>query len=206
MSNVRTLVLVDDNPDFRQSTTWLLEASGYEVFDFGMARKALHWFDQSLAHTPWCMLLDVRMPGMDGLDMHEELQRRKVRIPVIYLTGHATVPLAVEAMNKGAISFLEKPLQFKSLEKALGIAFNAQSQPIPSEDTDRTEEFRKRLSLLTPRETEVMHSIVEGKANKVSAIDLGISIKTVDVHRTRLMKKLGVRSGPELVRLAMSCQ
>ena len=202
----RTLIVVDDNAEFRQSTVWLLEACGYTVHDFGSPRRALAHLESARCGTPWCLLLDVRMPGMDGLDLHDELHRLRVRIPVVYMTGHADVPLAVEAMKKGAVTFLEKPFEFDTLEKALEVAFGAQSQPPPGEDDERLDDFRSRLALLTPRETEVMRSIVEGKANKVSAIDLGISIKTVEVHRARLMKKLGVRSGPELVRLVMLCR
>ena len=204
--SARRLVVVDDNDEFRQSTVWLLEARGYAVSDFGSPRRALDHLESAAPAAPWCLLLDVRMPDMDGLDLHDELHRRRIRIPVVYMTGHGDVPLAVEAMKKGAVTFLEKPFAFDALEQALGVAFGAQAQPLPEEDEARLEDFRERLALLTPRETEVMRAIVEGKANKVSAIDLGISIKTVEVHRARLMKKLGVRSGPELVRFAMLCR
>lgn len=206
MSEERTLVVVDDNAGFRQSTVCLLEACGYLVHEFGSAKRALQHLESARPGGPWCLLLDVRMPGMDGLDLHDELLRRRVRIPVVYMTGHADVPLAVEAMKKGAVTFLEKPFEFGTLEQALEVAFGAQKQLPPDEDHERLERFREDLASLTPRESEVMRAIVEGKANKVSALDLGISIKTVEVHRARLMKKLGVRSGPELVRLAMLCR
>jgi two-component system response regulator FixJ len=202
----RHLVVVDDNTKFRQSLVWLLETSGYKVDNFGRPKQALKHLRSVRVDAPWCLLLDVRMPGMDGLDVHEELQRCRVRIPVVYMTGHGDVPLAVEAMSKGAVTFLEKPFEFNTLEKALHVAFNAQSQPVTGEEVDRAKDFNDRLASLTPRETEVMQSIVAGRANKVTAIDLDISVKTVEVHRARLMKKLGTRSGPELVRLAMLCR
>ena len=202
----RTMIVVDDNVDFRQSTAWLLESCGYAVHDFGSPRRAIQHLEAARNEQPWCLLLDVRMPEMDGLDLHDELHRLRIRIPVVYMTGHADVPLAVEAMKKGAVTFLEKPFEFDILEKALEVAFGAQRQPVPGGDEERLEEFRASLASLTPRETEVMRAIVDGKANKVSAFDLGISVKTVEVHRARLMKKLGVRSGPELVRMAMLCR
>ena len=202
----RTMIVVDDNDDFRQSTAWLLESCGYAVREFGSPRRALHHLESARDEMPWCLLLDVRMPEMDGLDLHDELLKLRIRIPVVYMTGHADVPLAVDAMQKGAVTFLEKPFEFESLEKALEVAFGAQRQPVSGGGDERLEEFRANLASLTPRETEVMRAIVDGKANKVSAIDLGISVKTVEVHRARLMKKLGVRSGPELVRMAMSCR
>ena len=204
--SARRLVVVDDNAEFRQSIVWLLETCGYEVDDFGSPRLALEHLRAARHGTPWCLLLDVRMPDMDGLDLHDELRRCRVRIPVVYMTGHADVPLAVEAMSKGAVTFLEKPFEFDALERALENVFSAPSRPAPDEDVERIEDFRRRTALLTPREIEVLQAIVAGKANKVAAIELDISIKTVEVHRARLMKKLGTRSGPELVRLAMLCR
>ncbi len=204
--NERHLIVIDDNEQFRESLVWLLEAGQYRVDDFGSPHQALAYLQTAGHQAPWCLLLDVRMPDMDGLELHDELHRLNVRIPVVYMTGHGEVPLAVEAMSKGAVTFLEKPFDFETLQKALDVAFNAQSQPAPDEDAERLEDFRRRQATLTPRETEVMQSIVAGKANKVSAIELDISIKTVEVHRARLMKKLGTRSGPELVRLVMLCR
>ena len=202
----RRLVVVDDNTEFRESLVWLLETGGYEVEGFGLPRQALEHLRTARHETPWCLLLDVRMPDMDGLDLHDELRRLRVRIPVVYMTGHADVPLAVEAMSKGAVTFLEKPFEFDTLRKALDVAFNAQRQPPPGEDAERLEDFRRRLATLTPRETEVLRGVVAGKANKVTAIELDISVKTVEVHRARLARKLGTRSGPELIRLAMLCR
>ena len=147
----RRMIVVDDNAEFRQSIVWLLETCGYAVDDFGAPRQALEHLRAARHEVPWCLLLDVRMPGMDGLDLHDELRRCRVRIPVVYMTGHADVPLAVEAMSKGAVTFLEKPFEFDALQKALDVAFNAQSQSPPDEDGERLEEFRRRLSTLTPR-------------------------------------------------------
>jgi len=205
--DTRTVYIVDDNADFRESTAWMLEGFGYSVQEFGTPQSALRVLEKKQQEGLCCLLLDVRMPGMSGLELHDRLNQRKLRVPVVYMTGHGDVPLAVEAMKKGAITFLEKPLQFDALEAALTLAFNAANQSPAAAETDAAkEEFRAGLALLTPRETQVMQSIVSGKANKVSAIDLCISVKTVELHRARVMKKLKVRSGPELVRMVMSCQ
>ena len=119
----KTVYILDDNDDFRRSTAWMLEAYDYEVMDFATAEPALDAMARHIKNHIECLLLDVRMPGMSGLDVHDLLNSRGIAIPVIYMTGHADVPLAVEAMKKGAVTFLEKPLQTEALEKALDVAF-----------------------------------------------------------------------------------
>lgn len=202
----RTLFVVDDHREFREATAWMLETRGYRVRQFATARAALGGLGRPRRAGLRCLLLDVRMPGMDGLDLHDALNARGVRIPVIYLTGHGDLPLAVEAMRKGAVTVLEKPIRFERLDEALGVAFAARTQPVADETPAMLDVFRARLALLSRRETEVMRAIVDGKPNKVCASELDISIKTVETYRYRLMQKLEVRNGPELVRMVMACR
>ena len=206
----KTVYILDDNDDFRRSTAWMLEAYDYEVMDFATAEPALDAMARHIKNHIECLLLDVRMPVMSGLDVHDLLNSRGIAIPVIYMTGHADVPLAVEAMKKGAVTFLEKPLQTEALEKALDVAFArsrtnaiARNRDVLSDDL---KSFTQELEKLTPRETEVMHAIVDGKPNKTTAYDLGISSKTVELHRARVMQKLPISSAQELVKMVLLCR
>lgn len=210
VSDLKMVYILDDNDDFRRSTAWMLEAYDYEVMDFDSAEPALDAMARHKRNHLECLLLDVRMPGMSGLDVHDILNSRGIVVPVVYMTGHADVPLAVEAMKKGAITFLEKPLQTEALEKALDAAFvrsrnNTMAHTIDVLGSD-LESFTHELEKLTPRETEIMHAIVDGKANKATAYDLGISSKTVELHRARVMKKLPVSSAQELVKMVLLCR
>lgn len=203
----RTIFIVDDNKEFRLSAQWLLAGAGYEVVDFadpGLALQALH--DQPPS-GPACMLLDVRMPGMSGLDLHDRLTRQGVQLPIIYMTGHGDVPLAVEAMRKGAVTFLEKPFVGEALEQALEQAFNP-ARPVlhpASHDGDEgARQWAERFARLTPREREVLDWVLKEKLNKTIADLMHISIKTVELHRANLMRKLGADSVIHLVRMAVS--
>ncbi|MET0348457.1 MAG: LuxR C-terminal-related transcriptional regulator, partial [Rhizobacter sp.] len=150
------------------------------------------------------LLLDVRMPAMSGLEVHDTLRRRGVRIPVVYMTGHGDVPLAVEAMRKGAVTFIEKPFADEALESALALAFSpadAEADLAAPAVASGDGEFSTRMSRLTAREREVIDWVVKGKLNKVIADLLGISIKTVELHRKNAMTKLQARSVLELSRL-----
>jgi two-component system response regulator FixJ len=203
----RTVFIVDDNNDFRLSAQWLLAGAGYDVVDFadpGVALQALH---QHPPCGPACMLLDVRMPGMSGLDLHSRLMRQGVQLPTIYMTGHGDVPLAVEAMKQGAVTFLEKPFADDALEQALEQAFK-RARPVPrppSHDDDAAaREWTQRFARLTPREREVLDLVLKEKLNKTIASLLDISIKTVELHRANLMRKLGADSVIHLVRMAVS--
>ena len=208
MSAEKTVYVVDDNKEFLESTAWLLEGLGFDVETYDQPSVAFDALKDLRANGSRCLMLDVRMPGMSGLDLHDTLNDQKVNVPVVYMTGHGDVPLAVEAMKKGAVTFLEKPLQEDALEAALKAAFSATRQIRLNDgaEEDKIRDFKERLTTLTPRETEIMNHIVNGHPNKVIAIDLDISIKTVEMHRSRLMKKMSVTSGPDLVRLVMLCQ
>jgi FixJ family two-component response regulator len=145
------------------------------------------------------------MPAMSGLELHDKLLSKKLRVPIIYMTGHGDVPLAVEAMSKGAITFLEKPLNIKILKNAIKNALNIsavmQNHYNSCNKDDNYKLFSKRFEKLTDREREVLTEIVAGKMNKVIAIDLGISVKTVELHRSRVMSKMKARTPAELVKM-----
>lgn len=198
--NARTVYIVDDNTEFLQSAVWWLEGAGYDVECFDDPHRAL---EVLAAPRPGaCLLLDVRMPAMSGLEVHDTLRRRGVRIPVVYMTGHGDVPLAVEAMRKGAVTFIEKPFADEALESALALAFEpSEAEPDAPGAAPADAEFSTRMARLTAREREVIDWVVKGKLNKVIADLLGISIKTVELHRKNAMSKLQARSVLELSRL-----
>ncbi len=215
----RTIFIVDDNAEFRQSAEWWLQGAGFRVESFEDPVQALDQLAGQDAPEQVCVLLDVRMPGMSGLDMHDALHARGIPSPVIYMTGHGAIPLAVEAMKKGAVTFLEKPLDDVALESALEAAFS-RKPPARSRQSDglsvqtvdggsgepdpAQKAYQKCFDKLTPREREVLQGIVDGKLNKVIAGDLDISIKTVEVHRARVMSKLQARSLPDLVKMVVT--
>jgi len=189
--------LVDDNGAFRDSTAWLLETAGYEVHAFASGPAFLEAYaGRRHGDAGECLVSDIRMPGMSGLQLQDELARRGIQLPLVFVTAHGDVPLAVEAMRKGASNFLEKPFTDEALLEAL-----------------RTAMVRARghgggmanelLAKLSPRERQVLDLVVASKPNKIIADILGISIKTVELHRANMMGKLGVRSLPELMKVAL---
>ena len=189
--------VVDDDRGVRDSLDLLLKSSGIDCETFESAASFLKSFRPERIG---CLVADIRMPGMSGLDLQKELNSRRADIPIIFITGHGDVPMAVTAMKAGAVDFLTKPFRNQDLldriEVALGDA-RAEFQ-----DHEKIREARARCATLTPRETEVMELVVSGLANKVIAMDLGVSQRTVELHRARVMQKMGVRSLAELVRLA----
>jgi two-component system response regulator FixJ len=193
--------LVDDNQPFRRSTALLLETSGIEVRDFEAGTALLAQLEKTGAPTEGvCAVSDVRMPEMSGLELLEELRRRGHKFPVIFITAHADVPLAVEAMRRGAVNFIEKPFAGEVLVQAIRIAAAEErvSQVNTSPPVVRP---NPRLAALTRRERQVLELVVAGKFNKTIADVLGISTKTVELHRSSLMAKLGVRTLPDLVKV-----
>jgi two-component system, LuxR family, response regulator FixJ len=192
----RTVFVVDDDPTARRAITWMLESGGRRVepFDSGEAFLRAYRPDQS-----GCLILDLRMPGMSGLALQEELTRRGVGLPVIILTGYGEVAVAVEALQRGAIDFIEKPVDDVRLQQCIDTAFALDAERRRRESLRRG--CASRIGRLTRREREVMSMVVAGKANKVVAYELGISQKTVESHRARVMSKLEVHSLPDLVRL-----
>ncbi len=191
--------VVDDDEAVRDSTRWLLEANGFDVRTFASADEFLgQW------HKPEpvaCLLLDVRMPGMSGLELHEELVRRGSTLPLIFVTGHGDVPMAVSRMKKGAYDFLEKPFSEEQLLRLVHESLR-QARAI-AEARDADQDAQQRLERLTAREHQVLARIVAGRLNKQIADDLGISIKTVEAHRANIMDKLNVRTMADLMRIAL---
>ncbi|MCG8051008.1 MAG: response regulator [Candidatus Thiodiazotropha endolucinida] len=198
------IYVIDDNKEFRESIRWVLEGEGHSVISIDDPLKGLSQLQNNLQETNCCCLLDIRMPDMTGLEFHEKLLKNGVNIPIIYMTGHGDIPLAVEAMSKGAITFLEKPIDYKLLNTAITgafSAFNNSNQCNKSADIDI--EYEHRLNLLTSRESEVLTEIVSGKMNKVIALDLGISVKTVELHRSRVMNKMQAKTAADLVKMVI---
>jgi RNA polymerase sigma factor (sigma-70 family) len=185
--------VVDDDDAMRDSLVWLLESHGLAVEAYPSAEAFL----EAVREPSGCLVLDVRMPGMSGLELHDRLVARGGRLPVIFVTGHGDVPMAVSALKKGAVDFIEKPFAEKDMLRLV-------EQCLASEQARRAREreqseLRARLASLTQREREVMELVVAGKLNKQIADELGISVKTVEVHRARVMAKLAVGSVAELV-------
>lgn len=191
------VLLVDDNAGFRESTTWVLEGAGFKVEAFADADAVLRRVGGTAAALPanTCVVSDIRMPVVSGIQLQSELNRRGCRLPLIFITGHGDVPLAVSAMRNGAANFIEKPFQPDTLVRAIESAL----QNLSLRQTAGTP-----LDKLTPREQQVLELVVMAKPNKVIADILGISIKTVELHRAHLMAKLGAHNIQELLRIALA--
>ena len=198
MSEVSPLVfVVDDDASVRKSLTRLLASSGYAVEAFGSAREFLA---REPHPGPSCLVLDVRMPGLTGLELQEALAAGGRRMSIVFVTGHADVPMSVKAMKSGAVDLLTKPIDAKDLIAAIQRAVAKDTRDLGTEA--RVGEIRRRLGPLTARETEVFALVVTGMLNKQIAAALGVGEKTVKVHRARVMEKMQAGSVAELVRLA----
>lgn len=198
MADTPVVHVVDDDDAVRDSLTLLLESAGLAARSYSSATALL----ASPPKPPGCVLTDVRMPDVDGLTLQRHLAEAGVRLPVIVMTGHADVPLAVEALKAGAADFLEKPFEDTQLLAAVSRAITA-SQRIHDEDA-AIAGIAARIATLTPREAEVLQLLVEGLPNKTIAFDLGSSPRTVEVHRARIMEKMAARSLAELVRMTIA--
>jgi FixJ family two-component response regulator len=192
-----TVFVIDDDASIRKSLSRLLRSAAYTVETFPSAEEFLRreHFD-----GVGCILLDVRMPGLSGMDLQEELSKADYHMPIIFITGHGNIPMSVQAMKKGAVDFLTKPFNDKELlqtiEKAIEKDTHARAQ------YDENLDIRRRIELLTPREMEILPYVITGMLNKQIALKLDIAEKTVKVHRGHTMEKLQVNSVAELVRLA----
>lgn len=199
MTRPETIVhVVDDDPDVRDSLRWLIESVGLPVRTYGDAREFLDKYDPERLG---CLVLDVRLPGLSGLELQQELMSRPETPPIIMISGHAEVPSAVQAVKAGAIDFIEKPFSEQILLDRIQEALEQQRRA--REARTRRAASMALLATLTPREREVMQLIVAGKRNKVIAAELGITEKTVEVHRSRVMEKLQVESLAALVQLVL---
>lgn len=190
--------VVDDDQAVRDSLRWLIESVGLGARTFASAHEFLEY---CAGDARGCLLLDVRMPGMSGLELQERLASQDISLPVIIITGHADVTMAVRAMKAGAVDFVEKPFSDQVLLDKVqrAIELDAQRHARRAE----VEQVRRRMKLLSPREETVMRKVVEGKSNRAIAAELGLSQKTVEVHRAHVMAKVKAPSLAHLVRMAM---
>lgn len=198
MTKIPTVFVVDDDPTMRHSMSRLLQEVNIHVQTYATARDFLNAYEPD---QPGCLLVDVRMPGMSGIDVHKHMVAKGYTIPVIIATGHADVPMAVDALKRGAFDFVEKPLRAQPLLDLVRRAL-AKDQDERGVAVEK-KELLDRYAKLTPRETEVVDFIVEGLTNKAIAQKLGVSSQAIDARRARTMEKLKVASVPELVRVAV---
>lgn len=193
-----TVFLVDDDPSVRRALARLIKSAGYQVQTFGSAREFLD--RKPDATEPVCLVLDIRMPGLSGIDLQHELKLTNLVLPIIFITGHGDIPTTVKAMKAGAVDFLPKPVRDVDLLRAIEQALARARR----EGAERKElqDIQRRIDNLTAREREVMSLVIKGWLNKQIAVELGTVEKTIKVHRARVMDKMQVDSVAELVRLA----
>jgi two-component system response regulator FixJ len=198
MTNKAIVVVVDDDPAVRDSMRALLESAGYVVKDYASAKAFL----KEPLPAGGCLVTDIRMPDMDGLELQEEITRRGMDIPVVIMTGHGDVPLAVRAMKAGALDFVEKPFDdegmLASVQRALLIGHQERARQAEAKAA------QELVALLTPRELNALEKLVAGRSNKVAAYELGISPRTIEIHRANIMDKMHARSLSEVVRIALA--
>jgi two-component system, LuxR family, response regulator FixJ len=198
-STAPTVYVVDDDDGMRRALDTLLSTVGYHTAVFSRPSEFLAAFR---ADSPGCLVLDIRMPDMSGLELQQHLNRIGSMLPVIFITGHGDVPMAVQAMKEGAFEFIQKPFRDQDLLDRIN---HALKQDVENRNTvARRAEVLHRLESLTPRERQVMDLVVDGAANKVIAIDLELSERTVEIHRAKVMEKMGARSVAHLVKLQLT--
>jgi len=195
---VPTVFVVDDDDAVRGSLRLLLKSVGISAVAYASAPEFLASYD---AEQPGCIVLDVRMPGMSGLELQEQLNRRGAMIPVIFITGHGDIPMAVEAMQQGAFDFLQKPFRDQELLDRIQRALARDREN--RSHLHQKDRIRERFETLTPREREVLALVTRGMPNKVMAAELGVSQRTVEIHRARVMEKMEASSLAQLVRMAL---
>jgi two-component system, LuxR family, response regulator FixJ len=192
--------LVDDDPDVRSAVSLLLKTENLRVTTYADAKAILEGVDAS---TPGCLVLDVRLPDMDGLTLQRELKTRGVQMPVVFITGHGDIPMAVRAVSEGALDFLEKPFHDNVLIEGVRHALEIDAQHRAG--AAEMAQVEERLHSLTPRERQVLECLLDGKPNKLIARDLDVSVRTVEIHRSNLMQKMGAKSASHLARIALAC-
>jgi len=198
MSTSRSVIyIIEDDPSFRKSMERLIKASGFNVISFGSAHSFLA---EPSIRRPSCLLLDVRLPDINGLDLQQKLIEKGFGIPIIFMTGHGSIRMSVKAMKLGAVDFLPKPFEAKDLRSAILKALERDSQNRKKEG--QVNKVKSLVDTLTPREKEVLRWVITGKLNKQIARAIGTTEKTIKVHRSRVMQKTKVSSVADLVRLA----
>ncbi|WP_286222259.1 MULTISPECIES: response regulator FixJ [Marinobacter] len=195
----QTVYVVEDDEAVRDSLELLLKSDGKPVQTFESATSFLKEYSDKMAG---CIVLDIRMPGMDGMELQKKLNDKHSILPIIFVTGHGDVPMAVDAMKEGAVDFIQKPYREEALLEKIEAAL---AQDLEQRKTlDEKQEIIRRVKSLTPREHEIMDRMIAGQANKVIAIELEISQRTVEIHRSRVMHKMGTHSLAHLVRMVLS--
>lgn len=189
--------VVDDEAAARHAIESLLQSVGLRVETFGSAAEFL---ERGASDGPCCLVLDVRLPGMSGIELQRNLATAGMKIPIIFITGHGDIPMSVEAMKAGAMEFLTKPFRGQELLDAIHKAI--EHNRATRRDEARLAELRRRVGALTPREREVMQRVIAGLLNKQIAAELGASERTIKIHRANVMRKMGAESLPDLVRMA----
>ncbi len=201
MTEQQTVFIVDDDPAVRDALSWMIGTLQLPVETFESAQDFLDSYDPE---RPGCLVLDVRLPGMSGLQLQQKLKEENIELPVIIITGHGDVPMAVRAIQAGAVNFFEKPFRDQEVLDCIQEALLQDAQQ--REHKQNSQRVLARIATLTPREKEIMKLMVRGDSNKMIAANCGISVKTVEVHRARIMDKMQARSLPILVRDAMSVE
>ncbi|MGI9342025.1 MAG: response regulator transcription factor [Gammaproteobacteria bacterium] len=193
-----SVFIVDDDAAVRDSLSLLLKSVGIKASAYASGDEFLDAYQPDWAG---CILLDIRMPGISGMEVQRRLVERDCTLPIIFITGHGDIPMAVEAMHLGAHDFVQKPFHDQELLDRIQVALNANREQ--QDDIELKRSVKERFDSLTPRESEVMSAVVKGHANKVIAMDLDLSQRTVEIHRARVMEKMQVRSLAELVKLSV---
>jgi FixJ family two-component response regulator len=201
MKNEPTVFIIDDDQEVREALQLLMESVGLSVQIFSSASEFLDQFDSSL---PGCLVLDVRMPGMSGLDLYARLAEEHMHPPVIIITGHGDVPMAVRAVQKGVLDFIEKPFNDQALLDSVHRALEQDSQQ--RGEAIILADLRSRYDRLTPREREVLDRVVAGKRNKVIASEMHVSQSTVEAHRAKVMEKMEANTLSDLMRMMLSLE
>jgi two-component system response regulator FixJ len=201
MAEASTVYIVDDDEAVRESLELLLESVDQHCTSFASATDFLEAFDIDMSG---CMVLDIRMPGMNGMELQRKLNELHSILPIIFVTGHGDVPMAVEAMQHGAVDFIQKPYREQDLLDKINQALQLDREQ--RSILQEKQAIIERMEKLTPREREVMDMMIDGNANKVIAIDLGISQRTVEIHRSRVMEKMGTHSLAHLVRMVITAR
>ncbi len=199
MSMQPTVFIVDDDEQVRKALTLLMESVGLETESFVSAQEYLDQFDTD---KPGCLILDVRMPGISGLDLQARLAAEKIHPTIIVITGHGDVPMAVRAVTTGAIDFIEKPFNNQSMLDTVHKAIAQDA--VQRGETLRIQDIEIHYNELTPREKEVLQYVIEGKRNKVIAADMNISQSTVEAHRSKVMEKMAAETLSDLMRMALT--
>ena len=195
----QTVYVVEDDEAVRDSLELLLKSDGKPVKTYESATAFLKDYSDKMAG---CIVLDIRMPGMDGMELQKKLNEKHSILPIIFVTGHGDVPMAVDAMKEGAVDFIQKPYREEALLEKIEAALKQDLEQRKS--LDEKQEIIRRIKSLTPREHEIMNRMIAGQANKVIAIELEISQRTVEIHRSRVMHKMGTHSLAHLVRMVLS--